>query len=661
MSVALGPPSTFTAPGAFPTSIFGSYYNDPTQTSAQVQPVVTDPVTHEVYPLNLTSPDTIPLLDTQDPTPIPPPASADAIAAAAIRQIQLIISPNSPSSPFINDPCAACQAALLPAKMAFLAAPSQGASISVALCEALGLQSSTEACEVGLGQFGFANVLTQVFSNADVGGYDGQAICFEYANGACPRPPTTPLNLTGWFAKPKPDPLPVARTPSGERLKVLHLSDFHIDPRFKTGAEANCSSGLCCRENAFAQSSPNATLMPAPRFGSYLCDTPYALALAALESIPVLTGTQGTGFNFTIYTGDLVSHDPMNELSRDYTVVYELFKKTLGSGPVYAALGNHDTQQSAQDSPHSLGGNLTDQFSWNYDHVAGLWELEGWIDDTAAQLARANYAAYMVQRGDGLRVITLNTDFWYQSNIFNYFNMTNPDNSGMLRFLTDELQDAEDAGDRGGLDSGTRPERFQWGDGIENPTDLFYQIVDRFSPHVIANIFWGHSHMDHFQIYYSNNGTNMSAETAQAVSWVNWAVNYPSLTDLNSGFRMYEVDSNTFEIVDAYTWTSDVSSFPELDSQLEFGPTYSLEYSTREAYGSAVPAWGQNDPLNATWWHLVTEAMETNSTLISFFNDFLTKKSPFNTPCNSTCEAARICYMRSGSSSIAFQNCAPGF
>jgi hypothetical protein len=27
--------------------------------------------------------------------------------------------------------------------------------------------------------------------------------------------------------------------------------------------------------------------------------------------------------------------------------------------------------------------------------------------------------------------------------------MTNPDTSGMLRFVTDELQDAEDAGDRG--------------------------------------------------------------------------------------------------------------------------------------------------------------------------------------------------------------------
>lgn len=27
--------------------------------------------------------------------------------------------------------------------------------------------------------------------------------------------------------------------------------------------------------------------------------------------------------------------------------------------------------------------------------------------------------------------------------------MTNPDTSGMLRFLTDQLQEAEDAGDRG--------------------------------------------------------------------------------------------------------------------------------------------------------------------------------------------------------------------
>lgn len=64
------------------------------------------------------------------------------------------------------------------------------------------------------------------------------------------------------------------------------------------------------------------------------------------------------------------------------------------------------------------------------------------------------------------------------------------------------------------------------------------------------------------------------------------------------------------------SWTSDVSSFPALDSQLEFGPTYGLEYSTRETYGPSVPEWGPDDPLNATFWHRVTEAMETNSSLV---------------------------------------------
>ena len=36
-----------------------------------------------------------------------------------------------------------------------------------------------------------------------------------------------------------------------------------------------------------------------------------------------------------------------------------------------------------------------------------------------------------------------------RQNYFNYINLASSDNSGMLRFLTEELQDAEDAGERG--------------------------------------------------------------------------------------------------------------------------------------------------------------------------------------------------------------------
>jgi sphingomyelin phosphodiesterase len=37
-------PSAFTAPGTFPTSVYSKYFNSPTATSAQVQPVISDPV-----------------------------------------------------------------------------------------------------------------------------------------------------------------------------------------------------------------------------------------------------------------------------------------------------------------------------------------------------------------------------------------------------------------------------------------------------------------------------------------------------------------------------------------------------------------------------------------------------------------------------------------
>jgi hypothetical protein len=81
----------------------------------------------------------------------------------------------------------------------------------------------------------------------------------------------------------------------------------------------------------------------------------------------------------------------------------------------------------------------------------------------------------------------------------------------------------------------------------------------------------------------------------------------------------------TFEIMDAHTcvisisrfclaktkfycsWITDVNSFPSLDSQTQFGPTFEYEYNTRETYGGSISSWGPNDPLNATWWHHVTE------------------------------------------------------
>jgi len=652
--VGLIQPSTYAAPGAFPTSLYSSYYNNPTATASQVQPVISDPVTHVIYPFNLTDPNTIPYNDTADPHPLPLPATSSGLVTQALAQIASIAT----NPVFGSNTCARCQAGLEIAKFTVLASPEIGPDLAVAVCEYFNYSSTCELTYM-LDNLGW--VFTQLVTFADVGGYDGQAICSNFL-GLCDMPLTTPLNLTGWFAKPKPDPLPPPRKATGERLKVLHISDAHIDPRYTTGAESNCSDYLCCRPNVINDDSPDMITVPAPRYGAYYCDSPYALITAALQSIPILAGTEETGFAWTIFTGDLVSHDDDYQLQRSYimyteTVLYDLFKRLLGSGPVYPSLGNHDTHNEAQDAIYSLPDGLGQEFSLNYDHVSSLWEYEGWIDETTGNYARTHYAAYMVRRLDGLRIITLNTDFWYRANAYNYINMTDSDPSGMLRFITDELQDAEDAGDRAWIIGHVLP-GWDGTNALYNPSNLFYQIVDRYSPHVIANTFFGHSHEDELSIIYANNGTNMSAATALTPSWV--CPSITPLTNLNSGFRVYEVDSGTFDILDAHTYWADVNSFTDLDNQTEYGPAYRYEYNTRETYGANI-TWGPNDPLNATWWHLVTEAMEADPSLVSTFNTYEGKSSVRTSSCTGECATAKICYLRSGSASLAAQNCPSGY
>ena len=121
--------------------------------------------------------------------------------------------------------------------------------------------------------------------------------------------------------------------------------------------------------------------------------------------------------------------------------------------------------------------------------------------------------------------------------------------------------------------------------------------------------------------------------------------------------QMYEVDTGSFDIYDAYTFYSDVNTYSSLNST---GPTYKFEYSTREAYGSAIN-WPSSAPLNATFWHGLTVAMESNKSLVETFNTYQGKSSVRSPNCTSdACQQAKVCYMRSGSTALG-KACPQGF
>ncbi|KAK3402977.1 Metallo-dependent phosphatase-like protein [Sordaria brevicollis] len=659
-----GSVSVFTVPGTFPASVFSSYYVKPGPTN-QPQPILYDPVLNVTFPFNLTDPRNVP--DSSDDPVILPQAAAnlsdatgEAIVSAAVSEVLRLFESNNTGG---SDTCSKCTAALAVGKMVAKLAPTHFPTGMVQLCQKLKF-STYSSCELTYGHNASGASWTQILAYADVAGLDGQYICSYLRKGTCPYPTVTSVKAK--FPKPKPKK-PVVPRRSGKTVKILHLSDLHLDPRYSTGSEANCTSYMCCRySEPPANGSVPKISVSAPLFGYYKCDSPFYLAVAALQSIGPLTGTSAKNPPaFTLYTGDMIAHDDEVQASRAYIeaselAIWEMFRAYI-SGPIYTALGNHDTAPADYETPYAIdnNGTLGQQFSWNYEHVSGLWQHYDWISPNVAHQAATHYASYAVspRQHKNLKVITLNSDLYYQHNPFALLNASNPDFSGMWSFLIDELQSAEDKHQRVWINAHI-PTGWDGGSALPNSADYFYQIVERYSPDVIANIFFGHSHEDQFSLYYRGNGTAQTSDNALVTGWMG-----PSLTplqNLNSGYRMYEVDTGTWEVMDAYTFFSDVGTYTSLPSKEGQGPVYEFEYSTRDVYGSAIN-WPKTAPLNATFWHEVTEAMEKNTTLVELFTKYQGKSSAKSKKCETEeCRKAKICYMRSGSTALGKQ-CKSGY
>lgn len=134
------------------------------------------------------------------------------------------------------------------------------------------------------------------------------------------------------------------------------------------------SSGLCCTP----LQRPQLNLpSPAPLYGAYRkvlnvfnlatlaknsrCDTLYTLGLAALNLSELCLALEQRllpqlGIYSGIYSGDLVSHDSQNQVSRAYleyteTSAYDISKSCI-KNPVFSVLCNHDYNPEGMGPQH---------------------------------------------------------------------------------------------------------------------------------------------------------------------------------------------------------------------------------------------------------------------------------------------------------------------
>ncbi|KAI0977043.1 Metallo-dependent phosphatase [Xylaria arbuscula] len=460
----------------------------------------------------------------------------------------------------------------------------------------------------------------------------------------CPFPEVEQYEVS--FPSPKPDrwrPKPSGLSP----LRVVHYSDIHIDPWYTEAADANCTKFICCR-NYDDEPAPGHVFRPAGPNGEHTCDSPVGLEESMYEAVRTLVPDAA----FTIFTGDIVDHAVWNTTTLQNTLeVIDAYDRMAASGfLVYGTAGNHEASPANSYPPLSVSSST----QWLYDVLSSSWTR--WVEAPAVDTTR-EFGGYSTKYPHGnLRIISLSMNLYYVHNYWLYEEPMETDPSGQLAWLVAELDAAEKAGERvyiiGHMAPGAR-------DAFHDASNHFDQIVNRYEA-TIAALFFGHTHLDEFEISYSNY-SQRTANNAVAVSYIG-----PSMTPTSGhpAFRVYDIDPVTFGVLDITTYIANMSD-PTFQSAE--GPIWTKYYSAREVYGvlanPPLSPLGANDDssegetreLDPAFWHEVTEIFESDP---ASFEQFMARKRRGWQPdvCEDDCRSAEICKLRAGR---AQDNCVP--
>ncbi|CAA7268234.1 unnamed protein product [Cyclocybe aegerita] len=487
----------------------------------------------------------------------------------------------------------------------------------VGVCKLLQVQDD-DVCEGTLRQQG--PILAHNLRSISALGQTSTKLCSTLL-GLCQPPPvnryTVPI--------PKPAPTnPKVWTSIGQApFQVVHFSDVHIDRSYTPGSDADCTKPICCRNYTDKTGPVN---VPAGPMGSRRCDTTTSLAQSMLLAV------HGQNTKFSIFTGDVIEADIWSLTQDEVASDLQQFNNemaTLLNSPVFPTIGNHEAAPVNSFPRNTTRGKNS---QWVFDT-----QSEGWasmIGSPAATQVRHLSGSYATMVPyTSLRIISLNTVYWYQDNFWLFdSDRFQPDPNGVLAFAVEQLQQAEDGGQRVWIIAHMPPSS---GDAMLDQSNYFDQIVQRYK-NTIAGQFYGHSHVDEFALAYSDYSSR-SADTASSIAWM-----APSLTprDANPSFRVYDVDPDTYEVMDSRTFVSDLA-----DPDFQTFPVWKQEYSARETYGPAIGGWPATQSLNPSFWHRVTDAFVSNDALFQTFNAFKTRGVNVS-PCTGACKTNTVCNLR---------------
>lgn len=501
------------------------------------------------------------------------------------------------------------------------------------LCEVSGAEPD-EVCAGSIALEG--PIIAQGIRGMTLGSKTSDLFCIEFL-GLCSYPAVDAYTVP--FPSPKPAgsrPSPSGQTP----IQIVHYSDVHVDPFYVTGSASNCSYPICCRDYSSAD-APGNNSSPAGPNGNHNCDAPKSLEASMYEAIAEIAPDAA----FFLFTGDIVDHAVWNTTQPQNTIdINDAYSRMAALGKtVYGTAGNHEASPT-NAFPTLKEGDSSEQ--WVYNVLSSDWTQ--WIGATAAS-ETLNFGAYSVMYpNSNLRIISINTNFYYVDNYWMYEDPMETDPSGQFAWLVSELAAAETADQRvyiiGHTPMGSS-------DAFHDGSNYFDQIVNRYS-NTIAALFFGHTHVDQFEIAYSDY-SDRTYQNAVAMSYI-----IPSMTPTSGmpAFRIYSVDPVTFGVLDSVTYIADMTN-PAFQTT---GPVWTEYYSAKDVYGPLVnPPPTADSELSPAFWHNVTAAFQTNDTA---FQEYYGRKSRgWNVAsCTGTCQTNEICQLQAAQSQYNCHTPTPG-
>ena len=221
-------------------------------------------------------------------------------------------------------------------------------------------------------------------------------------------------------------------------------------------------------------------------------------------------------------------------------------------------------------------------------------------------------AYYSVKAKDNLRIISLNTNYCNDQNWWLLINATDPESE--LSWLIGQLTDAENANEKVHIVGHIPPGK---NDCLQIWSENYYRIISRFNE-TIKGQFYGHTHSDEYELFFNHDQLNLAKSTDKLTELNPISVAYlaPSLTTfvgVNPGYRVYEVDANTFEVLNYHNYFLDL---PKANDRSRIDPNHTPEFEY--AY-NPIDHYNLDD-LSPQSWLKLSERMFNNYTLL---NDYL--------------------------------------